>query len=208
MKTTNFFIYQGLRPIFISLVVFLVLFFLNISFLALFAFLSLIFFVIFFLNPEREPEEEDSLSIISPIDGKILKIVSSNNGVDIVISNFLTDPHIIRSPFDCTLKSIKATKGLNLPLSSKLARKLNNQLEIIFEKNGQEFSLHLTNSSIKIKNHIFIKDKKEIKMSKRIAFFSSGEATFSCPKNVNLKISEGSNLKAGESLIGFINNEQ
>lgn len=204
MKTTNFILFNGYKPILISFVIFLVLFFLGFDFLSFVMFIVTAIYIVYYLNPEREPEEMDPLAIIAPIDGKITAINPHSDKVEIVISNFFTDIHVIRAPFDCVIEKTKKFTGTNLVLSNPNAKALNTKLCIGFEKNGHKFSLNLTSSIFKIKNLLFFTEGSLIRLARRIGFFSGGEAVFICPINVDLKVSVGDNLKGAKTLIGFI----
>lgn len=202
------FLRQGYKPLFTSLVIFCLLYYFGFSFLSFVAFLFAAFFAIFYLNPEREPEEDDEFSLIAPIDGKIISITPTKNKVDITIQNSWSNAHLIRAPFGGILQDQKIINGLNLPRSHAGAQDLNTNMLLEFRKDGAAFFLALTNGGLKIKNSLFLEASAPIKTAKRVGFFSGGKAVFSCPSNTDLKVCVGDKLQAGKSLIGFIKNGQ
>lgn len=203
-KTTNIILREGFKPLFFIVIALGIFAILDWGIFALISFFFLALGVIFFLNPEREPEEEDEYTIIAPIDGKIKKIEPREDGVNIFIGNFFLDPHVVRSPFNGNIEKIETRGGLFLPLSNENAKKLNQKSQITFKKDNEKYSLSLLNANFNFMNSFYVKENSYISTSKRVGFFPSGEAIFSCPKNVDLKVSTGDNLKAGETLIGSI----
>ncbi len=205
-KKTDLILKEGFKPLFYAFVALVVLFFLGFGLLSLIAVAAIVLIFFFFINPEREPEEEDAFAVIAPIDGKITEIAPHSDGVAITISNFFLDPHLIRAPFDTEIESIKIRHGVFLSLSNPNAQALNQRGEIVFKNKNARFVLTLLNSLINIENSFYVKEREPIKANKRVGFFGGGQGVFHCPKNVDLKVSTGDNLKAGESLIGFIKN--
>ena len=114
---------EGWNQIIIALMVFL--FFYAISFLAWVFFAILLFTIFIYRNPERILEEDDELSFVAPIDGKIINIAKVNlrDGtpmLSVVIKKAIWDVGIMRAPMAMSIVEIKKRFGLFLPSHSPL----------------------------------------------------------------------------------------
>ncbi|PIE74380.1 MAG: hypothetical protein CSA19_00050, partial [Deltaproteobacteria bacterium] len=167
---------------------------------------NIISFTIFYFNPEREPEEEDELSVIAPIDGKIEAIDTQDEKLRIHISSFITDNHLIRSPIFANLHIVKKA-GINLFAKNPQSQRLNASLNLYFKSAHREFALLLTEGFLRSKLRLLAKNGEKIKLAKRVAFFNAQKSIFICPKDTQLKVCVGDNIRSGETLIGFMPNE-
>lgn len=195
---------NGFKPLLIGLACMIGFYAIGFNFLSFLSLLFVVATVLFFLNAEREPEEEDNLSIIAPLDGKIEAINTHDDNMHIEISSFVTDSHVVRSPLCSSIVSHSKRIGINLFTKNPLYEKLNTKLNFYFQKDGYHFSLLLTEGFLHSKIRTFAQDNAQVKLGKRIAFFNASKAKFICPQNIDLKICVGDNIRSGETLIGFI----
>jgi len=102
-------------------------------------FIVFAFFVFFFRNPERIPEDSAKGAVISPSDGTVLEIVESKAPIineeclKISIRLSLLDVHVQRSPVEGEITAIEYIHGLFLNLLDKKASRLNEQNRVLFE---------------------------------------------------------------------------
>jgi phosphatidylserine decarboxylase len=205
MKTTaNLIAQEGIKPILYSVGVLIIFLILDIDFLFFLGTIFTIVQILFFYNPEREPEEVDELAVIAPVDGKIKEINIKENSVEIIIDNSLVDPHFIRSILEIAIEKIQYTRGVFLFRSNKNSNSLNESAILSFKHKRKKFSLILESSYIKFPISFYEKEKAKFLTGKRIGFFGGGIATLICPKEMESKVSVGTNIRAGESLLGFI----
>jgi len=174
-------------------------------FFALFA-----FFVYFFRNPERIPEDTSKNAVISPSDGEIISIVeevaplTGEEMIKISIRLSLFDVHVQRCPIDGEILAKEYIHGLFLSLGNEKASELNEQNRVLF-----------ANTSKVVVNQIagFITRRivdfglfGRVKLAQRYGMITFGsQVDLYVPKNTSLKVTEFQKIKAGESLIGFIN---
>lgn len=202
--TTDLIAKEGVKPIAYTVLTLLVFSLLGWGF---FTFITLVFLIgqfVFFYNPEREPEEGDELAILAPVDGKVKEVVYEEESVKVVIENNLIDPHFIRSPMDITVEKITQIRGLFLPLSNPASKNLNENSTMNFRFKRKKFSLDLQSGLVKVPINFYTQEKEKQLAGKRIGFFGGGVVTLTCPKEIEMKVSSGMNVKAGESLLGFL----
>jgi phosphatidylserine decarboxylase len=169
------------------------------------------FMVYFFLNPERVSDEDGEDVVVSPADGEIIEIVetterffTNQNMIKISIRLGLLDNHIQRVPIQGILKESSYIHGEFLSLNSDKASELNEQNRTLFENN--RFSV-VTNQiagfiTRRIVNFI---PEGQVRVSQRYGMIMFGsQVDIYVPKDITLKVIVGEELKAGESLIGFI----
>lgn len=74
--------------------------------------ISLLLFIFFFRDPQREPEPGLSPdAALSPADGRVIEAVSDEGGARISVYLRLTDVHVIRMPLACRIDGISQKGG-------------------------------------------------------------------------------------------------
>ncbi len=176
-------------------------------------FLLFIFFVYFFRNPERIPEEIGDDVIISPSDGTVLSIteeispITKKESLKISIRLSLFDVHIQRSPIKGEITAKEYIHGQFLFLNAPKASELNEQNRVLFE-NGKIQILVNQIAGFITRRIIMFKDIGKINLGERYGMIMFGsEVDVYLPKNTVLKVAEFQKLKAGESILGYINEE-
>lgn len=180
-------------------------FFWQILFFILFA-----FFIYFFRNPERIPEEEGENVIISPADGEIVEIIEcrapilNKEMIKISIRLSLFDAHIQRSPIDGEMSAREYIHGVFLNLSNEKASTLNEQNRVLFE--GKEKVVVNQIAGFLTRRIVMFRDLGKIKLAERYGMIMFGsQVDLYLPKNTTIKVTEFQKVKAGESLIGYFN---
>jgi len=174
-------------------------------------FLLFAFFVYFFRNPERVPEEINENAIISPSDGTIISIsdaispLTKQESIKISIRLSLFDVHIQRSPIDGEMSAREYIHGEFLYLSDEKASELNEQNRILFKSEKCEIVVNQIAGFI-TRRIIMFRDLGPIRLGERYGMIMFGsQVDVYLPKNTILKVSEFQKVYAGESLIGYIN---
>lgn len=202
--TTDLIAKEGIKTVLYTVIALIAFMMLDWGFLSFLASLFLISSLIFFYNPEREAEENDDLAVVSPLEGKVKNIVVKKDTIAVEIENSVIDPHLIRSPLDITAAKSSVKRGLFLFSSNENREALGERGRLEFDSQGRKFSLELLSGYIKFPISFYTDREGVAKRSKRIGFFGGGDGVFHMPKKTDLKISIGDNLRAGETLIGFL----
>ena len=177
----------------------------------IFWFLVFAFFVYFFRNPERVPEDTSSNAIISPSDGTIIAItdaispITKNESIKISIRLSLLDVHVQRSPIKGEIKAREYIHGEFLFLSDEKASELNEQNRVLFENKKAKVVVNQIAGFI-TRRIVMFRDLGPIKLAERYGMITFGsQVDIYLPKNTIVKVTEFQKVKAGESLIGYIN---
>jgi len=168
----------------------------------------LIFCLNFFRDPERIIPEKNNL-IISPADGKIIKIddiKDQESGEKLkLISIFLSvfNVHANRMPIDGEFNSVKYVKGDFLAAFDHKASDKNERMEISIDtKFG---SIIVKQIAGLVARRIFCYAKKGEKMSAgdRLGYIRFGSRTdIILPANINLNIKMNQKVYGGETILG------
>ena len=209
---TEIILKEGYPYIFVSFVAFLISLLFSFSLIVQLGLLILfLFFVYFFRNPERIPEESGDGVIISPSDGTIISItdaispITKKESIKISIRLSLFDVHVQRSPIEGKMSAREYIHGEFLFLSDEKASELNEQNRVLFEN---EFSQIVVNqiAGFITRRIISFRDLGPIKLAERYGMIMFGsQVDVYLPKNTIIKVTEFQKVKAGESLIGYIN---
>ena len=103
-----------------------------------------------------------------------------------------------------SLKSIKLKKGARVSKFSSLAKKINENAELIFEdKNSHKLKVsHMLKQSF-LGMKISSKESQNLIQGSRYGVMVSGITTLYLRQNFRLNVNIGSEVKASESLIGY-----
>jgi len=169
------------------------------------------FFVFFFRNPERIPEDESPGAVISPSDGEILEIVDAispitkEESVKVSIRLSIFDVHIQRSPVNGEITAKEYIHGLFLSLGNPKASDLNEQNRVLFKSGENKIVVNQIAGFI-TRRIVDFGLFGRVKLGERYGMIMFGsQVDLYLPKSCKLKVTEFQKVKAGESLIGFIN---
>ena len=183
------------------------------KFCVILAFLLLFFFLYFFRNPERIPEDSSQNVIISPSDGTVLSItdeispITKEEAIKVSIRLSLFDVHIQRSPINGTISAREYIHGEFLSLNDEKASELNEQNRVLFENENNKIVVNQIAGFI-TRRIVSFKDLGPVKLAQRYGMIMFGsQVDVYLPKHITLKVSEFQKLKAGESVIGYLNEE-
>jgi phosphatidylserine decarboxylase len=211
MKKTEIILKEGCPFIISSGILFLISLLFKFSlFWQILFFIIFTFFIYFFRNPERIPEEEGENVIISPADGEIIEInecvapILNKEMIKISIRLSIFDVHIQRSPINGEMSAREYIHGMFLNLSSEKASVLNEQNRVLFE--GKDKVVVNQIAGFLTRRIVSFRDLGKIKLAERYGMIMFGsQVDLYVPENSVIKVSEFQKVKAGESLIGYFN---
>lgn len=163
-----------------------------------------------FRNPERNTSETEADGVISSVDGVVLSVeetmVDDHKMTKVTIMNSLWDVSMLRAPFDGIVEGFKVRHGASLPLYNPLADTLNEKVVISFRSHkGDEIYIeHLSEQSC-FPIGIELEKSQKLKEGSRYGFLAKGRSIIYLPENTRLSVNAGSSVRAGESVIGYLN---
>jgi phosphatidylserine decarboxylase len=200
---------EGIPFVVFFIGLFLISIWLNIWVIAFLFLLLVIQLIFFFRDPKRNIIKGENL-ILSPADGKIIKIEKLHSHSffkkpTIVVSIFLSlfDVHITRSPIEGIVKKIEYKKGKFFPAYKDKAQTSNSYATLFIEsKNSFIVVKHIAGIFAR-KIKCWIKEKDYLRSGQKIGliYFGSRVDLF-LPQDVFLKVNINQKVKAGETIIG------
>ena len=174
-------------------------------------FILFVFFVYFFRNPERIPEDCSENAIISPSDGEVLAIteevspITKKEAIKISIKLSIFDVHIQRSPIKGEIAAREYIHGQFLSLNTPKASELNEQNRVLFKNEKCNIVVNQIAGFI-TRRIIMFRDLGRINLAERYGMIMFGsQVDIYLPKNTIIKVTEFQKLRAGENVIGFLN---
>jgi phosphatidylserine decarboxylase len=212
MKHDSIIASEGYPFIVFSLVITIFVAFLGISWLAILAALSTIFIIWFFRNPDRHFPEEENV-VISPADGKIIKVenVEMNNtitGKFKKISIFMNvfNVHVNRNPYAGKIETINYHEGKFVSANLDKASSDNERNEIqIRTENG--FSIWMVQIAGLIARRIvcWVKVGDTVKKGERFGLIRFGSRVdVYLPEDSHIVVKIGQKVRAGETPLGYL----
>lgn len=192
--------YRFLIPIVMLVILFA---FFDLLFIAFLFLILALFVVYFFRNPFRRIPEGRNL-VVSPADGKVVKIVQSDNG-DRCISIFLNifNVHVNRSPISGKLAQFQYKRGKFKVAFDEAASRVNEQ-NIITVDSGEiqvtfkQIAGLIARRVVCWKQTGDLMEKGEI--MGLIRFGSRVDVIF--PEKVNISVQVGDKVRGGSSILG------
>ncbi len=200
----------------IAAVIFLVLYlvFLKMDLSIIFLFVSMVLFlkVIFFLVFFRDPDRKIGPDITACADGKIREITESKDndlGNCTKISTFMNlyNVHVNRMPISGTVEHINHKPGSHLPAFRKESER-NERLEIIINTNIGKIKIIQIAGTIARRIVPYVKKGDELKKGERIGIIRFGSRVdiyLPVKKIKSLVVNVGNITKAGETTLAKIN---
>lgn len=197
---------EGWNQVVLALTVFLLSYVL--SFFPWFFFAVFLFVLFIYRNPERIVEEDDQLSIVAPIDGKIIKVakVHLDDGTErlsVVIKKKILDVGVMRAPMVMNIIDEEKRFGLFLPPNSSLFSALGEKLTLTCK--GKFATINMVISAGRFSQRISLFDKLgKLKSGQRIGFLNDGEVTLLLPLDTRIKVSLGDEVKSAIDVLGYL----
>jgi phosphatidylserine decarboxylase len=166
-------------------------------------FLLAAFVVFFFRNPRREIPAGQKL-IVSPADGKIVKIEDSGNGercVSIFLSVF--NVHVNRAPIAGNLKRLEYRRGKFLAAYEDRASHVNEQNIITLESEDIQVTFHQIAGLIARRVVCWKQPGDPIQRGELIGLIRFGSRVdVELPEKVKIKVHVGDRVRGGCSILG------
>lgn len=176
-----------------------------------FWFATFAFFVYFFRNPERVPEDSSEGAIISPSDGEVIEIVNTispltnRESIKISIRLSIFDVHVQRAPIAGEIKAREYIHGMFLKLSSEKASELNEQNRVLFENENTQIEVNQI-AGFLTRRIVMFRDLGKIDLAERYGMIIFGsQVDIYLPLETKIKVTEFQKIKAGETLLGYLN---
>ncbi|MFL3027776.1 MAG: phosphatidylserine decarboxylase family protein [Candidatus Neomarinimicrobiota bacterium] len=185
----------------------------NYQILIIFYFISgilLIFSCNFFRDPIRNCIS-DELLIISPADGKIIRIDKINddkvgeNASRISIFLNVFNVHVNRVPFNAKVKEVVHKSGNFIAAYNHKASDENERTNTLFNARNFNYRVIQIAGLIARRIHCYARVNKLMKKGDRLGFIMFGSRTdIIFPSSIEIKAKIGQKVKGGETIIGKI----
>lgn len=185
---------EGKRPIIIAFIAFILFYIIDCGLLSLLSFLALLSFVYIYRFKFVNITSLDENFIYAPISGKVISIDSDGFKKSVTIEVSLCDSHILRSLKTSKIELIKK-KGVNLPLGSYKAKKLNEQVIIKYDDITMRLISSICNPSINLEK------KENFKQGEKITAFLQGQVIIDFKPEDKIEISLEDKVIGGETII-------
>ncbi|MBK1971550.1 phosphatidylserine decarboxylase [Campylobacter sp. TTU_617] len=171
-------------------------------------FLILLLLLFLFRTPKRTLACMDEKAILSPIDGKIVKIQNLNHYllgecIEINIKNFFYNPGTFYACFKMKINKIQKKYGLFLCNSLKSSKDMNENVSIFASTDNKNIIYQIYTGSLDRKLNIY-NIYSELNAGDEIGFFINGSISLFLPKDkIRIQVGLGDKVKAG-ALIGYL----
>ncbi len=184
----------------------------GIAWASIFFLIATLFVINFFRNPERKIPEDKS-AIVSPADGKVLKVEEVDEDdllkgrfrkVSIFMSVF--NVHVNRNPCSGTVKTILYKKGKFFAANLDKASSLNERNSVLVHTEDGKEILTIQIAGIVARRIVcWVKEGMNIKRGERFGLirFGSRLEVF-MPLDTEILVEVGEKVKAGETKIGSL----
>ncbi|HPD56952.1 MAG TPA: phosphatidylserine decarboxylase family protein [Smithellaceae bacterium] len=212
MKHDGIIAQEGYPFIVFCLIVTALLAFLGIAWLTILSALLTVFIVCFFRNPERYFDQEDKV-VISPADGKIIKIenveVSGNiSGSFKKISIFMNvfNVHVNRSPYDGRIEAINYHEGKFFSANLDKASEDNERNEImLITDDGRRIWFVQIAGLIARRIVCWVNAGMNLKKGERFGIICFGSRVdVYLPPDTTIKVKLNDKVKAGQTALGYL----
>jgi phosphatidylserine decarboxylase len=212
MKHDGIIAQEGYPFIVFFLIVTALLAFLGIAWLTILSALFTVFIISFFRNPERFFEQEDKV-VISPADGKIIKIenveVSGNiSGSFKKISIFMNvfNVHVNRSPYDGKIEAINYHEGKFFSANLDKASEDNERNEIMLvTDDGRRIWFVQIAGLIARRIVCWVNAGMNLKKGERFGIICFGSRVdVYLPSDTVIKVKLHDKVKAGQTALGYL----
>lgn len=209
MTTTQIIAKQGWSGALVLFIAFLLTAWLDWNVCAFVLFVLFVLWLVMFRNPERIPTTDESNVFVSPVDGIVRDITSSEGQVSILIETRFIDVGVIRAPCDIIEGKCSEKKGLNLACCSK--EKCNELNAMMRFESVQDRAFCIEFYPILFSSQeLFASSNLDI--GERMGFMKAGMTHIMIPQKkkkgadsaeMELKIGIGDRVKALQSVIGY-----
>lgn len=163
-----------------------------------------IFVLFFFRDPDREIPSQDGL-IVSPADGRVIRIATAGGDLPLQVSIFLSvfDVHVNRAPVKGQVANMEHRKG-KFKAAFDDAASLENERNIVdIESGNRRVKVVLIAGLIARRIVSWIKSGDSLERGQRIGLIRFGSRVdLFLPADVELQVKKGDQVWGGTSIIG------
>jgi len=199
MNSISFISNRGVKPIIVLITLTIIFSIISDFFGGLFFLITL--FSLYVFRDTKRYIFENSDSVLSPIDGKVIAIDRVDDKVKVYCKVSLWDNHTVRAPFSGEVKVKKYHKGLNLDPNTVKAKTLNEQISYKFISDNKKEYLKLKLISGFFNIGIEKTENKTLLQGDAISFFIDGIAVITVSKESNLLVQIGDKISSGQSIL-------
>ena len=199
MNSISFISNRGVKPIIVLITLTIIFSIISDFFGGLFFLLTLFSFYVF--RDTKRYIFENSDSVLSPVDGKVIAIDKVDDKVKVYCKVSLCDNHTVRAPFSGEVKVKKYHKGLNLDPNTLKAKTLNEQISYKFISDNKKEYLKLKLISGFFNIGIEKTENKTLLQGDAISFFIDGIAVITVSKESELLVQIGDKISSGQSIL-------
>jgi phosphatidylserine decarboxylase len=165
-----------------------------------YAYLGILVTAILFLlfrDPERSSESYDATDVVSPADGRILRVQNRKLSIFMNIHNV----HVNRSPFDGEVASVRYQKGGRVPAFCKDSDRNERNTITIRTRLGNIIVTQISGAVIR-RIVCYVKQNENVTRGQRIGMIRFGSRVdVTLPPGYSFVVSRGQNVKAGKTII-------
>jgi phosphatidylserine decarboxylase len=156
-----------------------------------------VFLFLFFRDPERSSESYDSNDVVSPADGRVLKVQDHQLSIFMNIHNV----HVNRSPVNGEVIDIQYHKGGRVPAFYKDSDRNERNTITIRTRIGNVIVSQISGAVIR-RIVCYVSQHERIARGQRIGMIRFGSRVdVALPRGYSFVVSRGQKVKAGETTI-------
>jgi phosphatidylserine decarboxylase len=156
-----------------------------------------VFLFLFFRDPERSSESYDSTDVVSPADGRVLKVQDHQLSIFMNIHNV----HVNRSPVNGEVIDIQYHKGGRVPAFYKDSDRNERNTITIRTRIGNVIVTQISGAVIR-RIVCYVSQHERIARGQRIGMIRFGSRVdVALPRGYSFVVSRGQKVKAGETTI-------
>jgi phosphatidylserine decarboxylase len=169
---------------------------------AIILFVFTLYFAFFFRDPPRKICAQDH-EWISPVDGKVLDIISETDSNRLIIFLSIFNVHVTRLPYKGRMERMEYFKGEFLPAYREKASELNERISLTIDSSSFTYTLKLIAGIAARRIRMWVHQGDQLDTGDKIGIIMFGSrAELSIPKSVSLQVSKGEKVYGGLTLIG------
>lgn len=159
-----------------------------------------LFLCLFFRDPERLAESQSETDVLSPADGRVLRVHDNKLSIFMNIHNV----HVNRSPVDGEVIDIRYHKGGKLPAFHKDSER-NERNSIVLTTEHGDVTVTQISGAIVRRIVCYIKQNEAVKKGQRIGMIRFGSRVdVTLPRDYSFIVARGQKVKAGKTVIATV----
>lgn len=155
---------------------------------------------LFFRDPERLAESQSESDVLSPADGRVLRVQDNKLSIFMNIHNV----HVNRSPVGGEVSDIRYHKGGRLPAFHKDSER-NERNSIVLSTEHGDVTVTQISGAIVRRIVCYIKQNETVEKGQRIGMIRFGSRVdVTLPRDYSFIVVKGQKVKAGKTVIAKV----